>query len=216
MFDMLVISAIDVDMLVVSAARTLAIETLMAPTHAAGGGGGASPQTTVIDDKAMRLFASFKACPHVKAHLERMKMDKDVPLVFLQEHLTARAVDLTCAGNFPLLCAAINTFPSSIHTHKTIAKALQLLDSHHAFLLSKMVGKSRMHWAWSEASALKGLWSKARELFRAGPNSYDEKRDWLKSLMEKNEIAPPAEECCHSDTKITRTRAALEQQKTET
>ena len=149
MFDMLGMSAIDVDMLVVSAARTLAIETLMASKTAAGGGGGASTQTTVIDDTAMRLFASFKACPHVKAHLERMKMDKDVPLVFLQENLTARAVDLTCAGNFPLLCADVKTFPPSIHTHKTIAKALQLLDSHHAFLLSKMVGKSRMHWAWS-------------------------------------------------------------------
>ena len=44
MFVMLAISAIDVDMLVVSAARPLAIETLMASKTAAGGGGEASPQ----------------------------------------------------------------------------------------------------------------------------------------------------------------------------
>ena len=34
------------------------------------------------------------------------------------------------------------------------------------------------------------MWSEARELFRAGPNSYDEKRDWLKSLMVHNPAAP--------------------------
>ena len=34
------------------------------------------------------------------------------------------------------------------------------------------------------------MWSRARELFRAGPKRYDEKRDWLKSLMVHNPAAP--------------------------
>ena len=160
-------------------------ETLMSEALPPQGG-----QAPVWGDKAQKLFEALNSCAALTPHIESVKTDANKPLLSMPECLTARAVDLTSPGNFHLLCAAIKTFPSGIHTHKVIAKSLQLLDSHHAFLLSKAQGKARVHWSWGEAASLKSLWSKARDLFRAGPSSYDEKRDWLKNLMQKNESAP--------------------------
>ena len=100
------------------------------------------PPEIIADDKADALFQALRSAP-LEEHWTKMKSSgSGIGIIAMPTDGNLHAENLCNNPNFVVLCAAIKTCPSGIHTHKTMAKAVELLDGAHGHLLSKKSGRS--------------------------------------------------------------------------
>ena len=140
-----------------------------------------------------QMFQLLKACIP-QTHLDEIKkkpMDKSSLFVVTGKEGEAVASDLTHVVNFAVLKALISENPSTIVSASMATKALLKLDKSHSNLLSKKQGRFQTNWAMTEATLLRQLWQKLRDMWRRAPttSTCDEIAN-LKSKLKANPKAP--------------------------